>query len=220
MKSGNLNFLEPCGPLQACNGTDLRFYQLHDVTSVAFTSNFTYSKQKSTYTRCLRELHSVPKVTKVASTSHCSVTVSALSLCHLQQIFHHRKSSAASARGALVVNLTPWLLPTAKKSPVWKSPTSVLHPVHLTEISSLCRQSKSDPSGVQPVTELSVCISKFPLQPPTVPSASVHWNRRPSRLHVGPGTCHRPDNLKTPCRGSISRRLLTVEVWVQSQANQ
>jgi len=21
MKSGNLNFLEPCGPLQACNGT-------------------------------------------------------------------------------------------------------------------------------------------------------------------------------------------------------
>jgi len=26
MKSGNLNFLEPCGPLQACNGTDLPFY--------------------------------------------------------------------------------------------------------------------------------------------------------------------------------------------------
>ena len=25
MKSGNLNFLEPCGPLQACNGTDLLF---------------------------------------------------------------------------------------------------------------------------------------------------------------------------------------------------
>ena len=23
MKSGNLNFLEPSGPLQACNGTDL-----------------------------------------------------------------------------------------------------------------------------------------------------------------------------------------------------
>jgi hypothetical protein len=23
MKSGNLNFLEACGPLQACNGTDL-----------------------------------------------------------------------------------------------------------------------------------------------------------------------------------------------------
>ena len=26
MKSGNLNFLEPSGPLQACNGTALRFY--------------------------------------------------------------------------------------------------------------------------------------------------------------------------------------------------
>ena len=26
MKSGNLNFLESSGPLQACNGTDLPFY--------------------------------------------------------------------------------------------------------------------------------------------------------------------------------------------------
>jgi len=26
MKSGNLNFLEPSGPLQACNGTDLPFF--------------------------------------------------------------------------------------------------------------------------------------------------------------------------------------------------
>jgi hypothetical protein len=26
MKSGNLNFLEPSGPLQACDGTDLPFY--------------------------------------------------------------------------------------------------------------------------------------------------------------------------------------------------
>ena len=25
MKSGNLNFLEPSGPLQACNGTDIPF---------------------------------------------------------------------------------------------------------------------------------------------------------------------------------------------------
>ena len=28
MKYGNLNFLEPSGPLQACNGTDLPFYCL------------------------------------------------------------------------------------------------------------------------------------------------------------------------------------------------
>jgi hypothetical protein len=28
MKSGNLNFLEPSGPLQACNGNDLPFYIL------------------------------------------------------------------------------------------------------------------------------------------------------------------------------------------------
>jgi hypothetical protein len=30
MKSGNLNFLEPCGPLQACNGT--AFYR--EMTSI------------------------------------------------------------------------------------------------------------------------------------------------------------------------------------------
>jgi hypothetical protein len=27
IKSGNLNFLEPSDPLQACNGTDLPFYK-------------------------------------------------------------------------------------------------------------------------------------------------------------------------------------------------
>jgi hypothetical protein len=30
MKSGNLNFLEPSGPLQACNGTDVRSRMLQD----------------------------------------------------------------------------------------------------------------------------------------------------------------------------------------------
>ena len=29
MKSGNLNFLEPSGPLQACNGTALLFFYLN-----------------------------------------------------------------------------------------------------------------------------------------------------------------------------------------------
>ena len=28
MKSGNLNFLEPSGPVQACNGTDLPFLRV------------------------------------------------------------------------------------------------------------------------------------------------------------------------------------------------
>jgi hypothetical protein len=32
MKSGNLNFLEPSGPLQACNGTALPFYVLVECT--------------------------------------------------------------------------------------------------------------------------------------------------------------------------------------------
>jgi len=29
MKSGKLNFLEPSGSLQACNGTDLSFFTSH-----------------------------------------------------------------------------------------------------------------------------------------------------------------------------------------------
>jgi len=29
MKSGNLNFLEASGPLQACNGTDLSYIQIY-----------------------------------------------------------------------------------------------------------------------------------------------------------------------------------------------
>ena len=35
MKSGNLNFLEPSGPLQACNGTDLPLHV--PVGNVAFS---------------------------------------------------------------------------------------------------------------------------------------------------------------------------------------
>ena len=35
MKSGNLNFLEPSGPLQACNGTDLSSYNGGDWDYVA-----------------------------------------------------------------------------------------------------------------------------------------------------------------------------------------
>ena len=31
MKPGNLNFLEPSGPLQACNGTDLPFTWGHNI---------------------------------------------------------------------------------------------------------------------------------------------------------------------------------------------
>jgi len=33
MKSGNLNFLEPSGPLQSCNGTALPFYQHVEISS-------------------------------------------------------------------------------------------------------------------------------------------------------------------------------------------
>ena len=40
-KSGNLNFLEPCGPVQACNGTALPFicYVInHSITTIFLTN--------------------------------------------------------------------------------------------------------------------------------------------------------------------------------------
>ena len=43
MKSGNLNFLEPSGPLQACNGTDLPLLQ---ATLGQMTSLSCYTQQK------------------------------------------------------------------------------------------------------------------------------------------------------------------------------
>ena len=35
MKSGNLNFLEPSGPLQACNGSALPFYRRYDTVTAS-----------------------------------------------------------------------------------------------------------------------------------------------------------------------------------------
>jgi len=40
MKSGNLNFLEPSGPLQACNGTVLTLPFLSLSQSVCSTTRF------------------------------------------------------------------------------------------------------------------------------------------------------------------------------------
>ena len=36
MKSGNLNFLEPSGPVQACNETDLRIWVTHRTIHMDF----------------------------------------------------------------------------------------------------------------------------------------------------------------------------------------
>ena len=53
MKSRNLNFLEPSGPLQACNGTDLPFF-----TSMLLSILFCLLKEQATllgpkFSRCL-----------------------------------------------------------------------------------------------------------------------------------------------------------------------
>jgi len=93
---------------------------------------------------------------------------------HLQQLFHHRKSSAANARGPFVVNLTPWLLPTAKESTSMEKPhirfapcavDRNLFPQLAIDTSIFWRSARS---LVTIVTELSVFISKFHLHPPTV----------------------------------------------------
>ena len=41
MKSGNLNFLEPSGPLKACNGTALRFTFTVYISTKHFLSQYT-----------------------------------------------------------------------------------------------------------------------------------------------------------------------------------
>jgi hypothetical protein len=43
MKSGNLNFLEPSGSLQACNGTDLPFIlPFNNTTEMSHLKKFSY----------------------------------------------------------------------------------------------------------------------------------------------------------------------------------
>ena len=64
-----------------------------------FASIFPYSKQKSTYTCCLCEAHSVLKEKKVR-TSHCFVAM----LARSQQMFYHRNNLVASARRALRIS--------------------------------------------------------------------------------------------------------------------
>jgi hypothetical protein len=60
-KSGNLNFLEPSGPLQACNGTDLLFYNVNCVAARQCTLSV---KKLNTFILVFhyiyRQLHSNP----------------------------------------------------------------------------------------------------------------------------------------------------------------
>jgi len=46
-KSGNLNFLEPSGPVQACNGTALPFYIKYDLLLEAKNTDLKILKQST-----------------------------------------------------------------------------------------------------------------------------------------------------------------------------
>jgi len=48
MKSGNLNFLEPSGPLQVCNGTALPLPYVTDKTNKYYINKRKYGVQHST----------------------------------------------------------------------------------------------------------------------------------------------------------------------------
>ena len=63
MKSENLNFLEPFGPLQACNGTDLLMVQIQTQTVIDLSS-YLYQESKvncdvSFYWCCCRCSHTI-----------------------------------------------------------------------------------------------------------------------------------------------------------------
>jgi len=45
MKSGNLNFLEPSGPLHACNGTDLPLHRRPMCAHIFWSINWSWSNQ-------------------------------------------------------------------------------------------------------------------------------------------------------------------------------
>jgi len=80
MKSGNLNFLEPSGPLLACNGTTLHFFNLkvaYEGTEVQllellasalvrvkllFYASATFPKWKHTHSKGNRPALACPKV--------------------------------------------------------------------------------------------------------------------------------------------------------------
>jgi len=52
MKSGDLNFLEPSGALQACNGASLPFFIHHDfVENTIIDKTLAYALETSTLTK-------------------------------------------------------------------------------------------------------------------------------------------------------------------------
>ena len=58
MKSGNLNFLEPSGPLQACNGTALPLFYMVYILFIFRPSYNTKSYNSKVDTMALRKLNS------------------------------------------------------------------------------------------------------------------------------------------------------------------
>ena len=72
MKSGNLNFLKPSGPLQACNGTDFDFI----------------------YRNCHNVLSSKLRWVNQAHSIICIVAVWIVTLCRLADNCHHFKQAA------------------------------------------------------------------------------------------------------------------------------
>ena len=77
-------------------------YWMYPVSLLA--SIISYSKQNSTNTCYLCEVHSVLKEKKVANTSNCLVAVRARS----RQLFYHHHNLVASARLALRVSFTAY----------------------------------------------------------------------------------------------------------------
>jgi hypothetical protein len=74
-KSGNLNFLEPSGPLQACNETALTFFYIaRELVSVISRTRKSFTASKQTYvTRITQSLYWCTPLYKNITAVHSSI---------------------------------------------------------------------------------------------------------------------------------------------------
>ena len=130
MKSGNLNFLEPSGPLQACNGTALPFFSLiiqlrkcERLVSCLLSSKVVMPKKKKLHIVC----NGMSSIFVSGFTKKKKTCFRWIYLC---SVFINYAVLAAFVGQGIVAWLVRNFLPFAKVSrslPCWQQPTTWFH---------------------------------------------------------------------------------------------